>query len=211
MKILTLKPSYCRRSHELRRRQSNPPFSSAETDSRLSFFHPDPCGSLVPPATGIANDTPTRHLLLLNSYHQSLKWDEEIYAAIKAVLRPAENNIELHVENMDTKRVPYTDAYRSQLLALLKNAYGKMRFDLIIASDNNAYDFLRTYRDELFPGVPVVFCGVNNFEPEQLQGIPAFTGVAEIFDARALAHDATAPRDPRTAGSESGIAGCLLS
>ncbi|MCU7918120.1 MAG: hypothetical protein KZQ95_07140 [Candidatus Thiodiazotropha sp. (ex Epidulcina cf. delphinae)] len=137
------------------------------------------------PLTGIANDTPTRHLLLLNSYHQSLKWDEEIYAAIKAVLRPAENNIELHVENMDTKRVPYTDAYRSQLLALLKNAYGKMRFDLIIASDNNAYDFLRTYRDELFPGVPVVFCGVNNFEPEQLQGIPAFTGVAEIFDARA--------------------------
>ncbi|MCU7862606.1 MAG: EAL domain-containing protein [Candidatus Thiodiazotropha sp. (ex Lucinoma borealis)] len=135
----------------------------------------------------VAASTPTRHILLLNSYHQSLQWEEDIYSAIKEILRPAENNLELHVENMDTKRVPYSTAYREQLVARYRGAYQRVGLDLILATDNNAYDFLRMYRDELFPGVPVVFCGVNNFDPIQLRDLSDFTGVVEVFDARATA------------------------
>ncbi|MFN2370322.1 MAG: ATP-binding protein, partial [Candidatus Krumholzibacteriia bacterium] len=44
--------------------------------------------------------------------------------------------------------------------------------------------FARRHRDELFPGVPVVFCGLNGFAPALLEGFPQVTGVAEVFSAR---------------------------
>ncbi|MEW8505770.1 MAG: PAS domain S-box protein [Candidatus Thiodiazotropha sp.] len=122
---------------------------------------------------------------MLNSYHQSLHWEEEIYRAVKETLKPDENSIELHVENMDTKRVPYTDEYRDQLLALIGTTYKGVQFDLIITSDNNAYDLIRSQRDMLFPGTPFVFCGVNDFDPSQLAGLSDLTGVAEVIGAKA--------------------------
>jgi hypothetical protein len=39
-----------------------------------------------------------------------------------------------------------------------------------IVSDNSALDFLLSYRDELFPVVPVVFCGVNNISDLMTSG-----------------------------------------
>ena len=127
----------------------------------------------------------TRHVLLLNSYHQSLHWEEEIYRAVKETLKPDENNIELHVENMDTKRVQYTKTYREQLLTLFRTTYKDIQFDLIITSDNNAYDLMRSHRDTLFPDVPFVFCGVNDFDAAQLTGLSELTGVAETIGAEA--------------------------
>jgi hypothetical protein len=41
--------------------------------------------------------------------------------------------------------------------------------DLIIVADTEAFDFPQKYRDKLFPGTPVVFCGVNYFQEAQLQ------------------------------------------
>lgn len=41
-----------------------------------------------------------------------------------------------------------------------------------------------TLRDKLFPGVPLVFCGVNNFKDERLSGQMAVTGVLEDFDIK---------------------------
>lgn len=130
-----------------------------------------------------AADNPKRHVLLLQSYHHSFKWNQDIYSAIIDSLQPTDNNIELHVVHMDTKRITYTASYRRQLSDRLKNNYQQVPFDLIISSDNNAFDFLRMYRDQLFPGVPVIFCGVNDFKQEQLHGLTAFTGVAEKFAA----------------------------
>ncbi|MCG7985245.1 MAG: PAS domain S-box protein [Candidatus Thiodiazotropha lotti] len=127
----------------------------------------------------------TRHVLLLNSYHQSLHWEEEIYRAVKETLKPDQHNIELHVENMDTKRVPYTEVYRQQLLELFQTTYKEIEFDLIITSDNNAYDLMRNHRDALFAGVPFVFCGVNDFATAQLAGLSNLTGVAESIGAAA--------------------------
>ncbi len=123
------------------------------------------------------------HVLLLNSYNQRMTWVKDIIRAVEDVLDPDNNNIVLHISNMDSKQFhspEYFDSYKSYL----KNKYMNSNFSLILSSDNNAFDFLRKNRDDLFPDVPVVFCGVNNFKDEQIKGSDKFTGVAEVFSAR---------------------------
>ena len=83
---------------------------------------------------------------------------------------------------MDLKRVPYTLEYIQKLKDLIKAQYSLIHFDVIIASDNDAFDFLRQYRGELFPGVPVVFSALNDFAPSMLEGRRDITGIAENTD-----------------------------
>ncbi|MHC1713899.1 MAG: diguanylate cyclase [Solidesulfovibrio sp.] len=53
------------------------------------------------------------------------------------------------------------------------------------------------FRDELFPGVPIVFCGYNYFRPEYIKGLSDVTGVNEEIDMVAAVDMALAVH-PRT-------------
>lgn len=125
-----------------------------------------------------------KQILLLNSYHQNFAWNESVSRGLNDVLRPKETGIILHVENMDTKRVAFNEHYVQQLRGVFEHKFKGMKLDLIMATDNNAFEFLRRYHSELFPDVPVVFCGINNYRDELLKGHPLFTGVAEKVDAQ---------------------------
>ncbi len=57
--------------------------------------------------------------------------------------------------------------------------YGNQTFDLIISSDDNAFNFLLEYREDLFPDTPIVFCGVYNREAPNLVDPSVFTGIVE--------------------------------
>ncbi|MDG4597165.1 MAG: PAS domain S-box protein [Candidatus Contendobacter sp.] len=134
------------------------------------------------PALAAPASSARREVLILASYHAGFMWDDGIKRAVTDVLKPAEDPLELHFEYMDTKRI--NDAtYARMLHDLYRYKYRDTQFAVIIASDNFAFDFLREYRDELFPDVPVVFCGVNFFRDEMLAGQHSFTGAAETFDA----------------------------
>ncbi|WP_285907535.1 PAS domain S-box protein [Pseudodesulfovibrio pelocollis] len=123
-----------------------------------------------------------KQILLLNSYHQNFQWNESIFRGLTDVLRPKETGIILHVENMDTKRVEFTDHSAQQLRDVIAHKYRGTPLDLIMVTDNNAFDFIRAHHQALFPDVPVVFCGVNFFGEEQIADHPLFTGVAETLD-----------------------------
>lgn len=84
---------------------------------------------------------------------------------------------------MDSKKLA-EERYFRQLFDIYAAKYKKIRFDVIIATDDNAFFFLRKYRDRLFPGTPVVFCGVNFFKPSYLAGVKGFTGVNEDADLK---------------------------
>ncbi|WP_163340201.1 hypothetical protein [Desulfopila sp. IMCC35008] len=86
--------------------------------------------------------------------------------------------INTYTEYMDTKR--HTDKrFLNAVLNLLKHKYEQRRLDLIITSDDNAYNMVRTLKDTLFPDTPVVFCGVNYLQnPQQFRG-GNMTGVIE--------------------------------
>jgi|GEM_PF-4235962 len=128
-----------------------------------------------------SSETKTRHILLLNSYNQSMNWVQDITKAVHDVLEPEKNNLIIHIENMDTKRI-YTPQHLAQLKNTYKTKYKDTEFSLILSSDNNALDFLRENREELFGNVPVVFSGINFFHDSDLDGYVNYTGITEEFD-----------------------------
>ena len=128
-----------------------------------------------------AEDFPVKRVLVLNSYHSGYPWSDNIMRGVFDVFSRSKLNIEPYVEYMDLKRFSGED-YVAKLKALYQATFKNIRVDVILASDNDAYDFMRKNRDELFPGVPIVFCGVNDFDDSQISGIKGITGVVENND-----------------------------
>jgi hypothetical protein len=121
------------------------------------------------------------NVLVVHSYHQGYEWTASVGQAMERVLRKDLPEVELFIEEMDSKRNPpeiISPVFKRYLAA----KYANQRFGIILCSDDNALDFLLSCRDELFPGVPVVFCGINDFQDDRLAGRVGFTGVAEEID-----------------------------
>jgi diguanylate cyclase (GGDEF)-like protein/PAS domain S-box-containing protein len=129
----------------------------------------------------LAEDLSLKRVLILNSYHSGYAWSDNIMRGVFDVFFRSGLNIEPYVEYMDMKRVSGED-YVAKLKALYQTSFKNIRIDAILVSDNDAFDFMRKYRDELFPGVPVVFCGVNDFHDAWLDGWKDITGVVENND-----------------------------
>ncbi|NDV28196.1 PAS domain S-box protein [Desulfovibrio sp. JC010] len=125
-----------------------------------------------------------RHVLVLHSYHSGMSWITNIEKGIRdTLLVPPYKDLVLHIEYMDTKRYHSPEHY-ARIKGLLKAKFEKIDLSLVLSSDNNAFDFLLENRDDLFPGAPVVFCGVNNFSNRQIRDVRNFTGVAEVMSSR---------------------------
>jgi diguanylate cyclase (GGDEF)-like protein/PAS domain S-box-containing protein len=120
-------------------------------------------------------------VLFLNSYHKGYPWSDNITRAVEDVFNHSGRPIELYVRYLDMKRInePW---HVERLKDLYQESFRNIHFNTILVSDNDAFDFIRKYGDELFPGVPVVFCGVNNFHDELLSGHTNFTGVNDEKD-----------------------------
>ncbi len=119
-----------------------------------------------------------KKVLILNSYHRNYVWTDEVVDGITSELSRNIKNIEFYIEYMDTKRVN-SDEYIESLLFLYKKKYENNQPDIIIATDDNALNFLLKYADEIFDNIPVVFCGVNKFSRKMLEGKDNFTGIVQ--------------------------------
>ncbi|MBN1487748.1 MAG: PAS domain S-box protein [Anaerolineae bacterium] len=133
---------------------------------------------LTEPVSPAQVDTPLRHVLLLHSYHQGMAWADDITMGIESVLNLEDTQTELTIEYMDTKRLFDAEHYEN-LHRLYKYKFSPDTFDIIITADDNALDFILQYRDELFPGVPVIFRAVNRYSDDRLLGQSGITGILE--------------------------------
>ncbi|WP_281561610.1 diguanylate cyclase [Thalassomonas sp. RHCl1] len=118
-------------------------------------------------------------VLLLNSYHPQYRWTAELTRGVRDKLAqavPAEN---LYIEYMDARRFADDLVYQKKLIGLLHYKYSRYQPDIIITSDDAAYYFMLEHGAAIFPGVAVVFCGVNVFYPELLSGKDKITGIKE--------------------------------
>jgi PAS domain S-box-containing protein len=137
-------------------------------------------------AAPLAAESPQRqrHILLLNSYHQGFKWtDDEVRGVLSGFAHQSETP-KVYIEYMGSKWNA-DPAYLDQLRHTYRQKYAAIPFDVVIATDNDAFDFLRAHRDEIFGRVPTVFCGVNFFQPNALDGIDLCTGTSETVDFKA--------------------------
>ena len=125
-----------------------------------------------------------KKVLLLNSYHQGYKWTDDVVKGALTGLYPLSNSTEVFIEYMGTKWA-FSPEYFEQLRQLYKKKYSETRFDVIISSDDDAFNFLKKYRNEIFGEVPMVFCGVNWIKPERFKDVNLCTGVNEDGDVAA--------------------------
>lgn len=120
-------------------------------------------------------------VLVLHSYHKGYRWTDAQQDALEGELVP--RGVELFVEYMDTQR-NFTPRTFALLAAVYRDRYaGRPEpYAAIVATDDPALDFLLEYRDELFPGTPVVFAGINNVDPARIPREAGYTGVNEAID-----------------------------
>ncbi len=120
-------------------------------------------------------------VLVLHSYHKGYKWTDDMGRGIEQVFKENLVPYEIFVDYMDTKRL-FNEEYMEVLKGLYREKFKDMRFDVIISTDDIAFNFLLENKDNLFAGAPVVFCGVNNMDIRRLSGRTGFTGVSEDPD-----------------------------
>jgi signal transduction histidine kinase len=79
---------------------------------------------------------------------------------LSAQLRPRGGTLDLHSENLDLARFP-EPAYEQAFEAFLASKYEHVRFDLVIAMHDVAYDFAQAHRHELFGAAPVIYVATS--------------------------------------------------
>ncbi|MFO7570734.1 MAG: PAS domain S-box protein [Smithellaceae bacterium] len=120
-------------------------------------------------------------VLILNSYHPGYVWSDDEQQGALEILSRSRFVDTLAVEYQDSKNFTdpvYLDRYRS----LLQHKYRGKRLSLVLVMDNDALEFVLNNRRELFGHVPVVFCGINDYNPETLHGHSNITGIAQNVD-----------------------------
>ena len=121
-----------------------------------------------------------KNVLYLNSYHYGYRWSDRLLEGIRSILDESAYKVDLQIEYMDTKKYKY-EYISSRLLTLYKEKFKNEHFEAIIVSDNDALNFIQSYRETLFGDVPVVFCGINDIASVELTS-NTITGVVESFD-----------------------------
>jgi hypothetical protein len=125
---------------------------------------------LALPADSRSQDPAPKRVFILYDENPTLTGLAATHRSLVSTLRQlAEGRVDIYTEFMDVSRFSGGDSKRFELwlLQLYREKYGGRRMDLVIACMGPAFDFLLRHRAELFPSVPMVFCGVDRRE---LQG-----------------------------------------
>ncbi len=130
----------------------------------------------------VCTDYKIKHILVVNSYHKGLAWSDSLMDGIEDVFRQQNQYLcNLNFEFLYTKHISDAQHYEN-IFKLMAHKFENKKFDLIISSDDNALLFLLKYRKHLFPDTPIVFCGINDFNPLLLEDQKKITGLIETYD-----------------------------
>ena len=132
---------------------------------------------LASPKWGLA-----ARVLVVHSYHQGLAWTDGIQKGMERVFSIAGADYDLDIHYLDVARQAPGSGKEEAVAGFVRHVsdipHGNF-YALVLVSDNDALDAVLQHRQAIAPGVPLVFCGVNNFSPDMIAGQPAVTGVAE--------------------------------
>lgn len=119
-----------------------------------------------------------KKVLVLNSYHSGYKGSDDILSGFRDALLKALPDTELHIEYLDSKNFSGAEFDR-KVFEMLRFKYQRHHFDLIVSTDDYAFDILEMNRNRIFGGAPVVFCGTNSFDRSRLSGVRDMIGIDE--------------------------------
>jgi PAS domain S-box-containing protein len=104
--------------------------------------------------------------------------------------------IDVRNEYVDTSRLRDSGYVQAQV-SLLQRKYAGRKVDLVIAGLSAGLDFAVNFREELFPGVPIVFVAVDEREvkarrlPPDVIGVPIRMDLTRTFDLALQLHPDT--------------------
>ena len=106
----------------------------------------------------------TRHVVLLFDERVELPGLSFLDAELANTLRANSTEpIEIYREAMDLSRFG-SNSYKTVLRDFLRTKYADKKIDVAVAVMAPAFDFLLTYGDLIFPGTPIVFCGLDKIQ-----------------------------------------------
>lgn len=119
-------------------------------------------------------------VLVISSYHIGFGGTDTMIDGIRTAFSKKGQEVDFYFEYLDSKRFsPETLFPATKRLYQQKYRQEQSKFDVIIVADNNALNFIRSMRESLFPDIPIVFCGINNYEDSIIDGMNPVTGVVE--------------------------------
>ncbi|WP_067177925.1 ABC transporter substrate binding protein [Sulfurospirillum sp. UCH001] len=125
-----------------------------------------------------------KKILIINSYHKGFQWSDDILAGMEEVFYN-HPEITTNILYMDSKRVS-SEEYYAKLRELYKLQLQNQKYDLIVAVDKFAYDFLIKYYHELFTDETILFTGLEQFNPEDVQKEGLDDRIYGILEKRAI-------------------------
>jgi len=98
-------------------------------------------------------------IVLIRSWDATYPFNVARESALQAaLLADAPRVVEIYSEDLDPLR--FQEGFEAELAALLRRKYRHNGIDLVIASGIEPLQFAEKHRDELWPGVPILFYGV---------------------------------------------------
>ena len=131
-----------------------------------------------------------KQILILHSYHQGMQWTDSVQQALIKELTTSDFVADIYVEYMDAIRFKPNADNDAALIKKLADRNSSAQFDLIIVSDNDAFNFMLKNRPHIAPGKPIVFCGINHLKAEDIASYSNLVGVSEtpsFYETLALA------------------------
>ena len=108
-----------------------------------------------------------------------------IASGIRAVLlKEWSFRVTIEMEHVDVARFASPKAEERRLRTVYGSKYGNQRFDVIVAVLPEPSQFILRARDELWPGTPVVVCGVDERSVRDLKPPPGFAVLTIRFDMK---------------------------
>ncbi len=140
----------------------------------------------LPPAsldiTSNNNHKKVSRIFILNSYNHGHSWTDNMLRGINDSFVRSGMNIETYHFFMDMRRAQTGVDYLKQFKGMLDTGYKGVKFDAVMVCENDALSFVSKYRDDLFPGVPVIYTSINEYGDSMLEGHKDFIGTRQITD-----------------------------
>ena len=119
-----------------------------------------------------------RKILFLSSYHPGFPTFFDQVEGLRSVLDS--RNAHLDMEFMDSKRFDSAETKELFHKSLSNKLAHLPAYDLVLAGDDNALNYVLAHQEDLFKNIPIVFFGVNNRRLALSQNEnPMVTGVVE--------------------------------
>ena len=90
--------------------------------------------------------------------------------------------VSIEMEHVDVARFVSAEMEERRLRTVYGSKYGNQRFDVIVAALPEPFQFVLRARDELWPGTPVIVCGVDERTVRDLKLPPGFVVLTIRFD-----------------------------